>query len=183
MLTIGGANASSAGCSVGDDDRYQRERFMTQPPGPRFATLAARAVWNSIWPGIEELVLAVRGALASHLRDTVLAVRRLDGDGDREVAELVIGRSRLRIECPLDCAPPSPDETVLGDVFGATTPLARIFVLREEENGRAALESMLVADPARGLWIATEPELGPASLRDLGSLETFFWSLIKDRRG
>jgi hypothetical protein len=40
---------------------------------------------------------------------------------------------------------------------------------------------MLVADPATSTWISTEPELGPASLRDLGTLEAFFWSLIADR--
>jgi hypothetical protein len=40
---------------------------------------------------------------------------------------------------------------------------------------------MLAADPATGTWICTEPELGPASLRDLGTLEAFFWSLIADR--
>ena len=149
------------------------------------AALAARGVWDSVWSEIEQLVAATREAFASHLRDTVLAVRRLDGDGDREIGELVIGHTHLRVECPLDCTPPGPEETALGDLFGATTPLARIFVLawRDGGSGPAVLESMLVADPARGLWISTDPELGPASLRDLGSLETFFWSLITDRRG
>lgn len=156
---------------------------MTRLPRAHFAALAARGVWDSVWSEIEQLVAATRDALASHLRDTALAARRLDGHGDREVGELVIGHTRLRVECPLDCTPPSPEETAFGDVFGTTTPLARIFVLRELKSGAAALESVLVADPAKGLWITTEPELGPASLRDLGSLETFFWSLIVDRRG
>ena len=147
------------------------------------AALAARGVWDCVWPEIEQLVAATRDVLASHLRDAVLAVRRLDGDGDREIGELVIGRARLRVECPLRCAPPGPEETALGELFGASTPLARIFVLRDGGSGPAVLESMLVADPARGLWITTEPELGPASLRDLGTLETFFWSLITDQRG
>jgi hypothetical protein len=149
---------------------------------PGFAALAARGVWESVWSEIEQLVAATRAALASHLRDGVLTARRLNGESSREVAELVIGRTRLRIECPLECAPPSEQEGALGDVFGRTTPLARIFVLRDGVKGPAALESMLVADPARGLWISTQPELGPVPLRDLGALETFFWSLVMDRR-
>jgi len=146
------------------------------------AALVARRVWDAVWPEFEQLIVATRSALASHFRDTVLAARRLEGDGDREIGELVIGRSHLRVECPLRCTPPTPEETELSEFFGATTPLIRIFVLRGEETGFGVLESTLVADPARGIWITTEPALGPASLGDLGSLETFFWSLISDRR-
>jgi hypothetical protein len=145
------------------------------------AALVARGVWEAIWPEFEQLIVATRSALASHFRDTVLAARRLEGDGEREIGELLIGRSHLRVECPLRCTPPTPEETELGELFGASTPLIRIFVLRSEETG-SVLESTLVADPARGVWISTEPALGPASLRDLDSLETFFWSLISDRR-
>jgi hypothetical protein len=146
------------------------------------AALAARGVWDVVWPEFEQLIVATRSALASHFRDTVLAARRLDGDGEREIGELVIGRSHLRVECPLRYSPPTREEPELREVFGATTPLIRIFVMRDEESGFAVLESALVADPARGIWITTEPALGPASLGDLGSLETFFWSLISDRR-
>src|SRR6266542_854688 len=146
------------------------------------AALVARRVWDTVWPEFEQLIVATRSALASHFRDTVLAARRLEGDGDREIGELVIGRSHLRVDCPLRCTPPTPEETELREFFGATTPLIRIFVLRGEETGFGVLESTLVADPARGIWITTEPALGPASLGDLGSLETFFWSLISDRR-
>jgi hypothetical protein len=146
------------------------------------AALAARGVWDAVWPKFEQLIVATRDTLASHFRDTVLAARRLEGDGDREIGELMIGRWHLRVECPLRCTPPTSEETELGELFGATTPLARILVLRDGGTGSAVLESMLVADPARAVWITTEPALGPASLRDLGSLETFFWSLISDRR-
>jgi hypothetical protein len=144
--------------------------------------LAARGVWDAVWPTFEQLIVATRDALASHFRYTILAARRLEGDGDREIGELMIGRSHLRVECPLRCTPPTPEETELGELFGATTPLARILVLRDGDTGPPVLESMLVADPARSVWITTEPALGPASLRDLASLETFFWSLIADRR-
>jgi hypothetical protein len=146
------------------------------------AALAARGVWDAVWPEFEQLIVATRYALASHFRDTVLAARRLEGDGEREIGELLIGRSHLRVECPLRFSPPTREETELGELFGASTPLVRIFVRRAGETGSAVVESTLVADPARGVWISTEPALGPASLRDLGSLETFFWSLISDRR-
>jgi hypothetical protein len=149
----------------------------------QLAALAARGVWDVVWPEFEQLIVATRSALASHLRDTVLAARRLEGDGEREIGELVIGRSHLRVECPLRYSPPTPEEPELRELFGATTPLIRIFVMRGEETGFAVRESALVADPARGIWITTDPALGPASLGDLDSLETFFWSLISDRRG
>ncbi len=148
----------------------------------RLAALAARGVWDVVWPEFVQLIVATRSALASHFRDTVLAARRLEGDADREIGELVIGRSHLRVECPLRYSPPTPEEPELRELFGETTPLIRIFVLRGEETGLAVLESALVADPARGIWITTEPALGPASLGDLASLEPFFWSLISDRR-
>jgi hypothetical protein len=147
------------------------------------AALAARGVWDVVWPEFEQLIAATRSALASHFRDTVLAARRLKGDGDREIGELVIGRSHLRVECPLRYWPPTPEEPELRDLFGDTTPLVRILVRRSGKADFAVLESALVADPARGVWVTTAPALGPASLGDRGSLETFFWSLISDRRG
>jgi hypothetical protein len=144
--------------------------------------LAALGVWEVVWAGIELLVAEMRERLGSQLRDGMLSVRRLPSNGEREAGELTIGRTRLRLECPLRCAPAGGSELPLHEAFGAATPLARILVLRAPAPGEPPrLESMLVADPATATWISTEPELGPASLRDLGTLEIFFWSLIADR--
>jgi hypothetical protein len=123
-----------------------------------------------------------RNALASHFRDAILLARPLPPSETCEAGELVIGRTLLRLECPLRCRPPGTAETALRELFGADTPLARILVLRKRGAAPPLLESMLIADPARGVWISTEPELGPAQLGDLGTLETFFWTLIADRR-
>lgn len=152
-----------------EDDEHQRPS-------------SARGVWEAVWPALEDLVGEARSALASHLRDAILFARRLAGSEGCEAGELVIGRTLLRVECPLRCRPPATEERALRDLFGADTPLARILVLRDRGVDPPLLESMLVADPARGVWISTEPELGPALLRDIGTLETFFWSLIADRR-
>jgi hypothetical protein len=146
-----------------------------------FNAIAALGVWELVWAGIELLIVETRELLGSHLRDGALSIRRLPSDGQREAGELTIGRTRLRLECPLRCAPAGEDEQSLQEAFGTARPLARIFVLRRAPSAPPRLESMLVADPATGTWISTEPELGPASLRDLGTLEAFFWSLIADR--
>jgi hypothetical protein len=146
-----------------------------------YTAIAALGVWELIWAGIELLVVETRERLSSHLRDGALSVRRLPSDGEREAGELTIGRTRLLLECPLRCAPPGEGEQSLREAFGPATPLARIFVLRASSGTPPRLDSMLVADPATATWICTEPELGPASLRDLGALEIFFWSLIADR--
>ncbi|HUE38472.1 MAG TPA: hypothetical protein VMR29_03155 [Candidatus Binatia bacterium] len=146
-----------------------------------FAAIAALAVWELVWAGIELLVVETRERLGNHLREQTLAAQRLPSDGEREAGELTIGRTRLRLELPLRCTPPGDDERYLQDTFGADTPLARIFVLRAATDTPARLEALLVADPVAGTWICTEPALGPASLRDLATLEIFFWSLIADR--
>jgi hypothetical protein len=151
----------------------------TQPSEP--SRLAALRVWQSVWAGIERLVSEAREALGSHLREGALDARRLTGDPEREIGELIIGRTRLRVECMLECAPTSPAEAVLYDVFGSDKPLVRIRVLREAANGSSVLESLLAVEPASGLWIATELDLGPAHLDDLASFEAFFWTLITDR--
>jgi hypothetical protein len=147
----------------------------------RFSRIAALRVWESVWAGIERLVIEARETLGSHLRDGALDARRLPGDGEREIGELVIGRTRLRLECTLDCGPAEPHEPLLHDVFGPTAPLARVQVLRETPSGAAVLDSMLAADPASGLWVSTNVDLPPAHLEDLPSFEIFFWSLVTDR--
>jgi len=145
----------------------------------RFSRIAALRVWELVWAGIERLVTEARETLGSHLREGTLDARRLGGDGHREIGELVIGRTRLRLECTLDCRMATPQEPFLDDVFGPTAPLVRVLVLRETEGG-AVLDSMLAADPASGIWVSTNVDLPPAQLEDLPSFEIFFWSLITD---
>jgi hypothetical protein len=93
----------------------------------------------------------------------------------------VIGRSSLQIECPLDCWPARREESLLRDVFGPDVPLARIFVHRLQKGAPPRLEFVLAADPARGLWMSTESDLGLAPLSDVGCLEKFFWGILADR--
>jgi hypothetical protein len=146
------------------------------------ATIAALGVWELVWAGLELLIVETRELLGNHLRERPITTRRFASDGWRQAGELTVGRTRLRLECPLHCAAAAAEEPFLREAFGPVVPLARIFVLRTERDGRPPrLESVLGADPLRGTWACTEPELGPASLRDLRALEMFFWSLIVDR--
>ena len=145
-----------------------------------FGTIAALGVWELVWAGLELLVVETRDVLGSHLRERPITLRRLPSDGRREAAELTIARTRLRLECPLRCAPPAAEERFFAETLGVT-PLARIFVLRAGGRRPPRLDSVLAADPASGSWACVDPELGPAPLRDLRTLEIFFWSLIADR--
>lgn len=156
-------------------------RSMDFHPQQDDASLGAHSVWVSVWREIERLVTETCAVLGSHLRESALSVRRVHGGRDREAGELTIGRSHLRFECPLRCLPPTAEESALIDVFGARTPLARIFIQRQSGALPPHLVSMLVADPVTGLWIATVPPIGPATLRDPYALEEFFWSLVADR--
>jgi hypothetical protein len=142
----------------------------------------AQNAWRSVWLGLEEAVSEAREILGGHLREAVFSTHELsDGDG-RQAGEVRIGRSRLRLECAAHCSPAAPDEPLLREAFGPDAPLARIFVYRESGHGRLRLESMLVVSTDSGVWISTDPELGPASITDRGSLERFYWSLLVDRR-
>jgi hypothetical protein len=154
---------------------------MEHLEGERICT-AATTVWQSVWVGLEELVRSAREALGNHLRDATLETKRLGHDGDWRAGELRIGRTCLRLECSPRCAPASREEGSLLEAFGPDAALARIFVYRELEGGGRRLESMLVASPASGVWISTDPELGPAPITDRDSLDRFFWSLLVDRR-
>lgn len=148
-----------------------------------FAQSAADAdgVWRSIWSGLEELVAETRDALGGHLRDTLLATELRPPQREHCSGELLVGRSRLRFECPRRCAPPTGREVWLADIFGERTPLVRVFVFRLTGGASMRLESLLAVDPASRRWIATEPALGPASLDDRAILEAFFWSVLADR--
>lgn len=142
---------------------------------------AAMTVWQSVWVGLEELVRDTRDMLGNHLRDAILETNHLSDDGGRQAGELRIGRTRMRLECSPRCVPASREERLLLDTFGPEAALVRIFVYRELDGGGRRLESMLVASLAAGVWISTEPELGPAPITDRESLERFFWSLLVDR--
>jgi hypothetical protein len=142
---------------------------------------AATTVWQSVWVGLEELVRDTRDMLGNHLRDAILETSHLSDDGGRQAGELRIGRTRLRLECSPRCVPASREERLLLETFGPEAALVRIFVYRELDGGGRRLESMLVASLAAGMWISTEPELGPAPITDRESLERFFWSLLVDR--
>ena len=142
---------------------------------------AAIAVWESVWGTIEHFIAEVRAVLGSHLRDGGIAAFRLPRGGPRQVGALTIGRTRLRFECPLDGCPAAASEPALREVFGAHATLVRILVFRDSSSAPPRLESMLIAEPSSGRWIATEPEMGPASLRDVEALDRFLWSLLADR--
>lgn len=147
----------------------------------QIADARVEGVWRSIWSGLAELVAETRDALASHLRHPLLEAELSPTQSGRYSGELVIGRSRLRFECPRRCPPPAIQEVSLAEVFGERTPLVRIFVFRLVDGAPARLESLLAADPATRLWIASDPALGPASLDDRPTLEAFFWSVLADR--
>lgn len=144
-------------------------------------SFAARNVWDVVWANFAKLAREMNEVLACHLRDGEIAANRLDGDPLWERAELVVGRTRLLLECLRRCTPATTAETAAAAVFGTRDALARIFIYRALDSNVRRPKSMLVASPARGLWITTDPELGPAPLEDLGTLERFFWSLIVDQ--
>ena len=155
--------------------------IVTSRIGEEATSLAALGVWQLVWSELERLVAETREMLGSHLRHAEIAARRLAGDGEREVGELVIGRTRLQIECPLACWPARREEPLFRDAFGADAPLVRIFVHRLRSAGPPRLAFLFAADPSTGVWVSTDPDLGPALLNDLGSLERFFWSVIADQ--
>ena len=143
----------------------------------------AADVWTTVWSALDEFVADFRTILGSHLRDPSVALRAIDGDHASRRGMLSIGSTEIHLDCPLRCVPPSDAEMPIARAFGVERPLARIFVrrkLRAVERGWP-IESTLVAEPASRVWIATEPELGPASLGDRASLERFFWHLVVDR--
>jgi hypothetical protein len=148
--------------------------------GPSVAA-AAIVVWDRVWGVIDRFTGDVRAVLGSHLRDGTIGAIRLAGDGRRRAGALTIGRTQLRLECPLLVGKAGARETLLHEVFGADALLVRIFVYRDLERSPPRLESMLAAEPASGRWVATEPEMGPASLRDEEALSCFLWSLLADR--
>jgi hypothetical protein len=148
--------------------------------GPSVAA-AAIVVWDRVWGVIDRFTGDVRAVLGSHLRAGSIGAIRLAGDGRRRAGALTIGRTQLRLECPLLVRKAGARETLLHEVFGADAPLVRIFVYRDLERSPPRLESMLAAEPASGRWVATEPETGPASLRDEEALSCFLWSLLADR--
>lgn len=145
----------------------------------------ASDVWSAVWSALEDFVADFRSFLGSHLRDAPLELRTIEEDRGSQRGVLRIGATELHLDCPRRCLPPSKAEIPIARAFGVVRPLARIFVLRRLRyaNHGWRVESTLVADPASRMWIATEPELGPAPLGDRDSLERFFWYLLLDRRG
>jgi hypothetical protein len=151
---------------------------------PSDSTNAADEVWRSVWSGLESFVADFRELCGSHLRAAPLEVRLLSNGAASHRGLLSVGRSELVLDCPRRAHPPSRTEVAIARAFGAVRPLVRIFVLRKLAYASYGwqVESTLVADPVSRNWIATEPELGPASLADAASLEPFFWYLVIDRR-
>jgi len=149
--------------------------------GERFATIGALDVWESVWGAIERFAVEAADALERHLREGVVAARRLPADAESATGEVVIGRTRLLVHCALRCAPADLGEAGLREIFGDDTPLARIHVVREARGAAPRVEAELVADPRTRLWIAGESVTGPARLGDADALETFLWGLIADR--
>lgn len=142
---------------------------------------SANAVWEHVWGAIDRFTADVRAVLGSHLRDGSIGAVRYPPDGRLRAGALDIGRTRLRLECPLDLRQAGARETLLREVFGDDARLVRIFVFRDQRPEPPRLDSMLVAEPSSGRWVATEPEMGPASLHDEEALSCFLWSLLADR--
>jgi len=148
--------------------------------GPAVAA-AAIVVWDRVWGIIDRFTNDVRAVLGSHLREGSIGAVRLRCDERRRAGVLFVGRTRLRLECPLRLRQAGAREALLHEVFGAEARIVRIFVLRDLESATPRLESMLAAEPASGRWVTTEPEMGPASLGDDEALSCFLWSLLADR--
>ena len=142
---------------------------------------AAIVVWERVWSVIDRFTSDVRAVLGSHLREGSIGAVRLRCDDHRRAGALIIGRTRLRLECPLRVHQAGTREGLLYEVFGAHARIVRIFVFRDLEPSPPRLESMLAAEPTSGRWVATEPEMGPASLGDEEALSCFLWSLLADR--
>ena len=144
---------------------------------------AAGDVWRTVWSALDDFVVDLRTLLGSHLRSGAIELRAIEEDRGSQRGVLSIGTTQLHFDCPRRCVPPSKAEIAVARAFGVVRPLARIFVLRKVDDGTRGwhVESTLIADPASRVWIATEPELGPASLGDVASLERFFWYLLIDR--
>ena len=144
---------------------------------------AAGDVWRTVWSALDDFVTDLRGLLGSHLRSGAIELRATPEERGSQRGVLSIGSTHLHLDCPRRCVPPSKAEVAIARAFGAVRPLARVFVLRKiaADAGGWHVESTLIADPASRVWIATEPELGPAPLGDVASLERFFWYLVLDK--
>jgi hypothetical protein len=141
-------------------------------------------IWRDVWSGLEIFVADFRELCGSHLRDMPLDLRLLSDGRSSHRGLLSVGSTELVLDCPRRAHPPSRAEVTIARAFGAVRPLVRIFVLRKLAYASYGwqVEATLVADPVSRTWIATEPELGPASLADFASLQSFFWYLVIDRR-
>jgi hypothetical protein len=148
------------------------------PDTPSAIEADPRRAWQHFWGEICRLVDDTRESLGSHLGDTGLDARSLSPDDRGAAGELVVGRTRFLLQCPYVCPPAGPHERSLAEALGADKPLARIFVYRSHGDDVLRLGSLLAADPACGLWVSTEPALGPAHLGDTLTFEKFFWSLL-----
>jgi hypothetical protein len=151
---------------------------------PRTPTNDADDVWRDVWSCLEIFVADFRELCGSHLRDAPLDLRLLSDSASSHRGLLSVGATELVLDCPRRSHPPSRAEVAIARAFGVVRPLVRIFVLRKLAYTSYGwqVESTLIADPVSRTWIATEPELGPASLTDLASLEPFFWYLVVDRQ-
>lgn len=151
---------------------------------PTDSTNAADEVWRDVWSRLETFVADFRELCGRHLRHAPLDLRLLSNGASSHRGLLCVGTTELVLDCPRRTHPPARTEIAIARAFGAVRPLVRIFVLRKLAYASHGwhVESTLVADPASRTWIATEPELGPASLADTASLEPFFWYLVVDRR-
>jgi hypothetical protein len=157
---------------------------MATLDSPKPPTNDADEIWRDVWSALETFVSNFREVCGSHLRDALLDLRLLSDSARSHRGLLSVGATELVLDCPRRSHPPSRAEVAIARMFGAMRPFVRIFVLRKLAYASYGwhVESTLVADPLSRTWIATEPELGPASLTDFASLEPFFWYLVVDRR-
>ena len=146
------------------------------------ATAEAEAMrfWSFFWEEASRLIEEASEVLGRHLREGPLSLRNLSREPWHGAAELRVGRTVLRVESPFVCLRPGPRETRLAELFGKTTPLARVFVYRETRSLEPRLLAWIAADPVRGEWTSSQPDLGPVRMTDAAAFESFLWSLLID---
>ena len=146
---------------------------MAEPEAVRF--------WSFFWEETSRLVEEACEILGRQLREAPLSLRNVSRDPCHGAGELRIGHTVLRVESPFVCLKPGPREARLAEIFGQT-PLARVFVYRQDRSMRPRLLAWIAADPARGEWACSEPDLGSVRMGDRAALETFLWGLLTDAR-
>ena len=153
---------------------------MQLEDNPSPAKTPAIAVWLRLWSEILRVVEETRIALGHHLRDGALEARSLEPSRLARSGEIVMGRSRLRLDCSLEASPAVAGESRFAAAFGADAPLVRIVIHRLREGAPPIVECVIAVDPLTEFWCSSDPELAPARLDDAFALERVVWGLLVD---